>query len=178
VRGKSNQLPHHQGLSIPLLWAQIHPSSSAWLYANSAALLRAYIAIVTLNCSDGYTASIKPARLAPIAGARLEVRDRPVLLFRWRNGRASGDRRCARSRVKKRKRMRWRRRIVDIDNESRKFGLFQNGNFFPLTRIISIFSLHIFWRTEMSLLRALLPQNTLYHQAIQLQRRARRDKHS
>jgi hypothetical protein len=46
VNGKSNQLPHHQGRSF---FPQIQPSSSARLYANSAARLKVYIAIVTLN---------------------------------------------------------------------------------------------------------------------------------
>lgn len=82
---------------------------------------------------------MNPARLAPMAGARLDVSDLPVLLFRCRKGRASGVRRCARSRVKNRKRMRCRRRIVDIESESRKFGLFQKGCFFPLVHIIRIF---------------------------------------
>jgi hypothetical protein len=40
--------------------------------------------------------------------------------------------------VKNRKRIRCRRRIVDIDSESLKFGLFQNGNFFPLNPEISL----------------------------------------
>jgi hypothetical protein len=54
VIGKSSQLPHHQGLSHPLpSFPQIQPSSSARLYANSAARLRAYIEIVTLNWSLG-----------------------------------------------------------------------------------------------------------------------------
>lgn len=133
LRGITIQLPHHQGRSHLLpFFPHIHPSSSAILYANSAAWLNAYIAIVIRSWSLGYTASINPARLAPIAGARLDVNVLVVRLFLCLKGCASGVRRCALRRVKNRKRIRWKRRIVERERDRRKFGDFHRGSFFSL----------------------------------------------
>lgn len=69
---------------------------------------------------------MNPARLAPTAGANVEVNVLLVRGFRFRNGLASAVNRWARRRVKKRKRRRWKRRIVDSDKDSRRFGDFHN----------------------------------------------------
>lgn len=67
-------------------------------------------------------ARAKPARLAPIAGARLDVREREIRGLRRRNGAASLMSRLERRREKKRKRNRCRRRMSERERESRKFG--------------------------------------------------------
>lgn len=67
-------------------------------------------------------ARAKPARLAPIAGARRDVREREMRGLRRRNGAASLMRRLWRRREKKRKSSRCRRRMSEREMESRKFG--------------------------------------------------------
>ncbi len=114
--GINNQLPHHHGFLLN------HPSSSNALYANSNDLVPTYIAMVILNWSPGYTPNAKPARLAPIAGARRDVREREMRGFRRRKGAASLVRRFERRREKKRKRRRWRSRMRDSERESRRLG--------------------------------------------------------
>lgn len=116
AKGIIIQLPHHHGL-LPN-----QPSLSNALYANSAARVAKYIAIEMRNWSPGYTPSANPAMLAPIAGARREVRVFAIRGFRWRNVAASRVRRLARRRVKKRKKRRWRRRISERARERRKLG--------------------------------------------------------
>jgi hypothetical protein len=69
---------------------------------------------------------MNPARLAPTAGAKVEVNVLLVRGFRFRNGFASTVKRCARRRVKNRKSKRWKRRIVDSERDSRRFGDFHN----------------------------------------------------
>lgn len=67
-------------------------------------------------------ARAKPATLAPIAGARRDVRQREMRGLRRRNGAAHLMRRLERRREKKRKRSRCRRRMSERERESRKFG--------------------------------------------------------
>lgn len=69
---------------------------------------------------------MNPARLAPTAGANVEVNVLLVRGFRFRKGFASAVRRWDRRRVKKRKSRRWKRRIVDRDRERRRFGDFHS----------------------------------------------------
>lgn len=67
-------------------------------------------------------ARAKPARLAPIAGERLDVREREIRGLRRRNGAASLVSRLERRREKKRNSSRCRRRMSERERESRKFG--------------------------------------------------------
>lgn len=67
-------------------------------------------------------ARANPARLAPIAGARRDVRERETRGLRRRNGAASLMRRLERRRERKRNRSRCRRRMRERERESRKFG--------------------------------------------------------
>lgn len=74
-------------------------------------------------------ARAKPARLAPIAGARRDVREREMRGLRWRKGAASLMRRLERRREKKRKSSRCRRRMSERERESRKLGDLMSENF-------------------------------------------------
>lgn len=80
---------------------------------------------------------MKPAKLAPTAGANRDVRVCEVRGLRRLKGCASGVRRCARSRVKKRKSRRCRRRMDDRDRESRKVGERQRVVFAVLSNVSS-----------------------------------------
>jgi hypothetical protein len=82
------------------------PLSSAQFHPNSSARKTVYSATVTRSCRFGYTPSARPARDAPTAGAYGDVSAVAVLGLRRRKGAADGSRRCARRRLKKRKRMR------------------------------------------------------------------------
>ena len=64
----------------------------------------------------------KPAKLAPIAGARRDVKDLEMRGFRRRKGAASFVRRFERRREKKRKRRRWRSKRRERERERRRLG--------------------------------------------------------
>lgn len=69
---------------------------------NSAALVMIYMAIVMRSWSAGYIPSANPPRLAPMAGAKREVREFEIRVLRRRKGAASFVRRLVRKREKKR----------------------------------------------------------------------------
>lgn len=96
----SIQLPNHHGRPSN------QPSASRALKANSPAFVAVYIAITTLVPSFGATAKAYPAKLAPTAGARLEVNTLDTRGFLLRKGAASFVSRFKRKREKKR----WSRR--------------------------------------------------------------------
>lgn len=140
--GMSIQLPNHQGLSHRLpFFPHIQPCSSARLYVASAAWLSTYIARDSRSCSPGYTPNIKPAKLAPTAGANRDVRVCEVRGLRRRKGCASGVSRCARRRVKNRKSRRCRRRMDDRERERRKVGERQRVVFAVLEDISYVLSI-------------------------------------
>lgn len=78
--------------------------------------------MVILVWSAGDRPRNKPARLAPAAGAIFEVKALHILGLRRLNAFASSVRRLARNLEKKRKSMRWKKRIEDRERERRKLG--------------------------------------------------------
>lgn len=112
--GMSNQLPNHHGLDLN------HPFSTSALNANSKLLVTVYIARVDLSASCGAIPNRKPAKLAPTAGAYLDVRSLAKRGLRSRNVSDLSDRKIARNRVKNRYNSRWKSRTRDKESESRR----------------------------------------------------------
>lgn len=86
-----------------------------------------YIAIEMRNWSPGQTARKKPAKLEPIAGASLDVKDRATRGLRRRKAFASLDSNVSRSRRKKRRSSLWKRRMRARELLKRTLGDFQMG---------------------------------------------------
>ena len=82
---------------------------SAKLNAYSRALHTTHTATPFLVSPSGWTASARPAKLAPKAGEIFDVRSFVALGCRLRNVRALGRSRFDRNVVKKRERSRWRK---------------------------------------------------------------------
>lgn len=112
--GMSNQFPNHQGLDLN------HPFSTSALNANSKLLVTVYIARVARGDSCGAIPNKNPAKLAPTAGAYLDVSSFAARGLRSRNAWASSLRRFARNRTKKRYSSRCKSRTRDNESESRR----------------------------------------------------------
>lgn len=132
--------------------------------------------------SDGYTARKKPAKLDPMAGASLDVREREIRGFRRRNERASLLRRLERIRRKKRRRSLWkrrmrarellRRRLVDFQMGVRGWFLLKSQHHPPILANITCLPLHRSSRQQLCLDQVPSLQARESHHA-QAQRRAK-----